>query len=114
VASYIGDGGHHGAQLVVGEHEIGGLPGDLGSPPAHGNADVRMHRTARWLPCSLCLCSLPAFGQGRHHHARGQHSAGHQDDVDLSCLRVSNFSELILCLTRSAAAATSSFTICRN
>ena len=32
--------GHYGGEVVVGEHQIGGLTGDFGAAPAHGDADI--------------------------------------------------------------------------
>ena len=39
-AATLLDGRDDGRQVVVGEHEVGGLPGDLGAAVAHGDADV--------------------------------------------------------------------------
>ena len=35
-------GGDHRAQLIVCEHQVGGLPGHLGSSPSHGHANISM------------------------------------------------------------------------
>ena len=34
------DGGHDGIELIIEQHQVSGLAGDVGSRPTHGDADV--------------------------------------------------------------------------